>query len=154
MRYMTEQNESEKKIFWRRHEQQPAGAEISAAEALAMLRFNDDGLLPVITQCGDSGRVLMLAWMNREALNRTLTEGHMVYFSRQRQCLWRKGETSGCQQKLLALSADCDGDTLLATVAQTGAACHTSRRTCFYWLLSHDGGHFKIVSDDKNGYGD
>ena len=111
----------------------------------AALRFNHQGLLPVIAQCVDSGRVLMLAWMNREALNKTLQSGAMVYFSRSRQTLWQKGETSGNHQKLISLVADCDGDTLLATVQQTGAACHTQRRSCFYIKLSTNG--VEIIGD-------
>ena len=116
-----------------------AGTRHNLPEALAALRFDRHGLLPVVAQCAASGRVLMLAWMNREALQQTLHSGRMVYFSRQRQALWRKGDTSGNIQKLVALAADCDGDTLLATVRQTGAACHTGRPHCFYVRLSPDG---------------
>ena len=80
----------------------------------------------------------MLAWMNRTAINDTLASGEMTYYSRSRKTLWRKGETSGCRQKLLAISIDCDGDAILATVKQTGAACHTGRQSCFYVTLGKD----------------
>lgn len=100
------------------------------------LAFDDRGLIPVITQDADSGEVLMLAWANREALERTLAEGRMVYWSRSRRELWRKGDTSGHVQHLEALSMDCDGDTVLARVHQVGAACHTGERSCFYRRLT------------------
>ncbi len=94
--------------------------------------YNSQGLVPVITQDAESKEVLMMAWMNKEALDLTLETRKMTYFSRSRQSLWIKGETSGHFQKLISLSLDCDGDTLLAQVVQTGAACHTGNRTCFY----------------------
>ena len=100
------------------------------------LAFDDRGLIPVITQDADSGEVLMLAWANREALERTLAEGRMVYWSRSRHELWRKGDTSGHVQHLEALSMDCDGDAVLARVHQVGAACHTGERSCFYRRLT------------------
>ena len=100
------------------------------------LAFDDRGLIPVITQDADSGEVLMLAWANREALERTLAEGRMVYWSRSRQELWRKGDTSGHVQHLEALSMDCDGDAVLARVHQVGVACHTGERSCFYRRLT------------------
>ncbi|MGY6277255.1 phosphoribosyl-AMP cyclohydrolase [Methylomonas sp. MgM2] len=99
---------------------------------LAELPFNADGLLPAIAQQYDSGEVLMLAWMNREALLETLTSSRVCYWSRSRQRLWRKGETSGHYQSLKELRIDCDGDTLLLLVDQQGPACHTGRRSCFY----------------------
>ncbi len=101
--------------------------------------FNADGLIPVITQQHDSGEVLMLAWMNREALVQTLQSGQMCYWSRSRRELWRKGESSGQTQRLISLRLDCDGDTLLALVEQTGVACHTGRRSCFFRELTPDG---------------
>jgi phosphoribosyl-AMP cyclohydrolase len=94
--------------------------------------YNSQGLVPVITQDEANGEVLMMAWMNREALEKTLETRIVTYYSRSRQSLWVKGETSGHYQKLASLSIDCDGDTLLAKVTQTGAACHTGNRTCFY----------------------
>lgn len=102
------------------------------AAALAAIRFNEDGLVPAIAQQFDSGEVLMMAWMNAEAVHETLESGRVCYWSRSRQGLWRKGETSGQQQRLKELLIDCDGDTLLVKVDQDGVACHTGRRTCFY----------------------
>jgi phosphoribosyl-AMP cyclohydrolase len=94
--------------------------------------YNEKGLVPVITQDQKTGEVLMLAWMNEEALNLTIERKRMVYYSRSRQKLWLKGETSGHFQNLVSISIDCDGDTLLARVIQEGAACHTGNRTCFF----------------------
>jgi phosphoribosyl-AMP cyclohydrolase len=103
------------------------------AEAIAeTLAFNADGLIPAIAQQHDSGEVLMMAWMNREAVVATLTTGRVTYFSRSRQALWRKGDTSGHTQTLKAFRVDCDADTLLLLIDQVGHACHTHRRTCFY----------------------
>lgn len=104
----------------------------SLNDLLRAIRFNGDGLLPVIAQQHDTGEVLMLAWMNREALLETLATDHVCYFSRSRGKLWRKGETSGQQQRLVSAALDCDGDALLIQVDQTGPACHTGRRSCFY----------------------
>ena len=115
-----------------------AGTACDFSEALSALRFNEAGLIPTVAQCADSGRVLMLAWMSRESLLATLRGGRMVYFSRRRNCLWRKGDTSGHIQELVGLSADCDGDALLAKVRQTGPACHTGRPACFYLRLTLD----------------
>ena len=95
------------------------------------VNFNDAGLVPAIVQDAGSDAVLMLAWMNREALERTLSEGRVSYFSRSRQELWRKGDTSGNVQWASSVSLDCDGDTLLIRVEQTGPACHTGAATCF-----------------------
>jgi phosphoribosyl-AMP cyclohydrolase len=94
--------------------------------------FNADGLIPAIAQQHDTGEVLMLAWMNREALAETLRTGRVCYYSRSRQALWRKGERSGQVQVLQELRLDCDGDTILLLVDQTGVACHTGRRSCFF----------------------
>ena len=96
------------------------------------LKLNAEGLVPVIAQDHASGTVLMMAWMNSLALAETLTTGQMVYWSRSRQSLWRKGETSGQTQRVIELRIDCDGDTILALVEQTGVACHTGRYNCFY----------------------
>ncbi len=102
------------------------------ATVLDAIRFDTRGLVPCIAQAHDTGEVLMMAWMNREAAEETLATGRVCYFSRSRGGLWRKGETSGQQQRLVDLRLDCDGDTLLALVEQTGVACHTGRRSCFY----------------------
>jgi phosphoribosyl-AMP cyclohydrolase len=95
------------------------------------LRRNDAGLLPAIVQQHDTGEVLMLAWMDDEALRRTLTTGRATYWSRSRQEYWVKGETSGHRQHVKEVRLDCDGDTLLLKVDQEGPACHTGSRTCF-----------------------
>lgn len=95
------------------------------------VNFNDAGLVPAIVQDATSEAVLMLAWMNRDALERTLSEGRVSYFSRSRQELWRKGDTSGNVQWAQSVALDCDGDTLLIRVEQTGPACHTGAATCF-----------------------
>lgn len=102
------------------------------SEVLAAIRFNEDGLVPAIAQQADSGEVLMMAWMNRDAVIETLTTGRVCYWSRSRQGLWRKGETSGQAQHLKDFRVDCDGDTLLLLVDQEGVACHTGRRACFF----------------------
>lgn len=109
------------------------------------LKFNDAGLIPVVAQQFDSHEVLMMAWMNREALDETLETGRVCFWSRSRQSLWRKGESSGQIQVLKELRMDCDGDTILALVNQTGPACHTGRRSCFYNLI--DGDEVTIDSD-------
>ncbi|MWB97042.1 phosphoribosyl-AMP cyclohydrolase [Agromyces seonyuensis] len=93
--------------------------------------FNADGLLPAVIQQWDTREVLMLAWMDREALRRTLSEGRVTFWSRSRQEYWRKGDTSGHAQYVRGAALDCDGDTLLVSVEQVGAACHTGTRTCF-----------------------
>ncbi|WP_111411862.1 phosphoribosyl-AMP cyclohydrolase [Billgrantia lactosivorans] len=114
-------------------------------EVLEAVRFNDDGLIPAIAQQHDSGEVLMMAWMNREALAETLATGRVCYWSRSRGKLWRKGESSGQQQHLRGACLDCDGDTLLLQVEQTGPACHTGRRSCFYLALEN--GEARITSE-------
>ncbi len=102
-------------------------------EQLGEVTYNSDGLVPAIAQDIENGDVLMMAWMNAESLAMTLAEGRMVYWSRSRQELWRKGDTSGDRQFVREAYFDCDGDTLLFKVEQEGAgACHTGARTCFY----------------------
>lgn len=107
---------------------------------IAACKFNDTGLIPAIAQQFDNGKVLMLAWMSADSIRETLRTGHMCYFSRSRNQLWRKGETSGHVQKLIELRLDCDGDTILAMVDQVGAACHTGSYTCFFRHVGADGG--------------
>ncbi len=102
------------------------------------IRFDQDGLVPVIAQQHDSGEILMMAWMNDDALRLTLAEGQVCYWSRSRQILWRKGESSGQTQTLVDLRWDCDGDTLLVLVDQVGVACHTGRRNCFFNGIRND----------------
>ncbi|MDF2395064.1 phosphoribosyl-AMP cyclohydrolase [Pseudomonas sp. 3MA1] len=99
---------------------------------LDALPWNSDGLIAAIAQQHDSGEVLMLAWMNRRALAETLASGQVCYWSRSRQCLWRKGESSGHRQRLIEARLDCDGDAVLLQVDQHGPACHTGRPNCFY----------------------
>ncbi len=112
----------------------PSGTRIDTTpDQLDGVTFNADGLVPAIAQDVESREVLMMAWMNAESLARTLDEGRMVYWSRSRQELWRKGDTSGDRQFVREAYYDCDGDTLLFLVEQEGAgACHTGARTCFY----------------------
>ncbi len=95
-------------------------------------RLSNGELIAAIAQDAVNGEVLMLAWMNEEALNMTLETGHVTYWSRSRNSLWIKGETSGHSQKLISMSFDCDGDALLLKIEQDGAACHTGERTCFH----------------------
>ncbi|MCB1722340.1 MAG: phosphoribosyl-AMP cyclohydrolase [Chromatiaceae bacterium] len=114
------------------------GGSVPLARVLDALPWNADGLLPAIAQQYDSGEVLMLAWMNRIALDETLTTGRVCYWSRSRGRLWRKGESSGQVQMLREARIDCDGDTLLLKVDQTGPACHTGRRACFYNRIDGD----------------
>ena len=100
--------------------------------ALDQIKFDADGLVPAIAQQHDTGEVLMVAWMNRESVRISLEEGRACYWSRSRRALWRKGESSGQVQALKELRLDCDGDTVLLLVDQTGVACHTGRRNCFF----------------------
>ena len=111
----------------------------------ATLLYNDAGLVPVIAQQDETGEVLMLAWMNAAAIVRTLDTGRMTYWSRSRQAFWVKGETSGHVQELVDLRVDCDRDCLLAIVRQTGPACHTNRRSCFYTAI-RDGAEVELSS--------
>jgi phosphoribosyl-AMP cyclohydrolase len=103
------------------------------------LKYNADGLIPAIVQDDSSGEVLMMAWMNRESLQKTLETGLCTYWSRSRGKFWVKGETSGHVQKVRRISVDCDQDTLLIRVEQTGAACHENYRSCFFRDLRSDG---------------
>lgn len=107
-----------------------AEAEIDAA--LAVIKFDTQGLVPTIAQQHDSGEVLMMAWMDRDAVAETMRTGRACYWSRSRRAPWRKGDTSGHIQTLVDLRVDCDGDTLLVLVEQTGVACHTGRHNCFF----------------------
>ena len=114
--------------------------------ALERVNWNEQGLVPAIAQDSQSGEVLMLAWMNREALMLTLQEQRAVYWSRSRQALWRKGESSGHIQHVKELRIDCDADTVLLSVEQTGGiACHTGRRSCFYFR--HNSGSWEVTDE-------
>lgn len=112
---------------------------------LDALKFDERGLVAAIAQQHDTGEVLMLAWMNREAVKETLETGRICYWSRSRQSLWRKGETSGHVQRLVELRVDCDGDAILLQVDQTGPACHTGERSCFF-RAANKSGLVKIAS--------
>ncbi len=110
----------------------------------ATLRFDNNGLIPAIAQADGTGEVLMMAWMNAEAVARTLETGKVTYWSRSRQSFWVKGETSGHVQELVELRVDCDRDCLLVVVRQTGPACHTNRRSCFYTAV-RDGEEVEVM---------
>ncbi|HWR97309.1 MAG TPA: phosphoribosyl-AMP cyclohydrolase [Candidatus Methanoperedens sp.] len=105
------------------------------AGALPDLKFDANGLITAVVQDATTHEVLMVAWMNRESLQLTLQTGYTVFWSRSRQKLWKKGETSGCLQRVREVRADCDADTLLVLVDQTGPACHTGSRSCFFQPL-------------------
>lgn len=113
------------------------------------LVFNDKGLIPCIAQQDGTGEVLMMAWMNAGAVAQTLATGRVTYWSRSRQAFWVKGETSGHLQELVDLRVDCDRDCLLAIVRQTGPACHTNRRSCFY--TSVVGGETELMAPMADG---
>ena len=110
----------------------------------ATLRYDANGLIPAIAQDAANGDVLMMAWMNAEAVARTLQTGRVTYWSRSRQAFWIKGETSGHVQKLVEMRVDCDRDTLLVLIEQTGPACHTNRRSCFFTAVQ-DGHEVEIL---------
>ncbi|MHB1240687.1 MAG: phosphoribosyl-AMP cyclohydrolase [Gammaproteobacteria bacterium] len=123
---------------------------------LDQVHWNTDGLVPAIAQEAESGAVLMLAWMNREALEQTAATGHAVYWSRSRERLWHKGESSGHEQRVREIRLDCDGDTVLLRVEQQGGiACHTGRHHCFFQRL--DDGSWRtvepVIKDPREIYG-
>jgi len=111
---------------------------------LDKLKFNSDGLIPAIIQEQSTGRVLMMAWMNKEAVQKTVELGKTVFWSRSRQKYWIKGETSGHVQAVKDVAFDCDGDTLLIQVEQTGAACHEGYKSCFFRSIENEGDSFAI----------
>ncbi len=111
----------------------------------AGLKYDDKGLIPAIAQDATSGEVLMMAWMNVEAVRRTLDTGRVTYWSRSRQSFWVKGESSGHVQELVEFRFDCDRDCLLVRVNQTGPACHTNRRSCFYTAV-RDGEEVEVMA--------
>ena len=117
---------------------QPTISESAITAALSAIGFDDDGLVPAIAQSHDTGEVLMMAWMNRDAVVETLRTGRVSYYSRSRKSLWRKGESSGQVQALVDFRFDCDNDTVLLLVDQTGVACHTGRRSCFFHAVRGD----------------
>ncbi|MCQ8241274.1 phosphoribosyl-AMP cyclohydrolase [Rhizosaccharibacter radicis] len=115
----------------------------------ASLRYDAQGLVAAVAQQHDTGEVLMLAWMNRDAVAETLRTGRACYFSRSRNRLWRKGETSGQVQELVELRVDCDADAVLLLVNQTGVACHTGRRSCFFTAV-RDGRAVEIAAPERD----
>ena len=115
-----------------------APSEATISKLLDTIVFDENGLVPAIAQQHDTGEVLMMAWMNRDAVVETLKTGRSCYWSRSRRALWRKGETSGQIQALLEFRVDCDRDTILLQVDQTGVACHTGRRSCFFTAVRDD----------------
>jgi phosphoribosyl-AMP cyclohydrolase len=122
---------------------------------LAEIAFDTNGLVPAIAQQHDTGEVLMMAWMNAASVTETLATGQVTYFSRSRNRLWRKGETSGQRQRLVAFRIDCDGDTLLLLVHQDGVACHTGHRDCFFREVGVEGLReiAPVLVDPKTLYG-
>ena len=122
---------------------------------LDQITWNEDGLLPAVAQDAESGRILMVAWMNREALELTATEGRAVYWSRSRRKLWRKGEESGHIQRVGEIRLDCDGDVIVLQVEQLGGiACHTGRTSCFYRVLKDGQWHTvdPVIKDPRDIY--
>ncbi|MCH2039163.1 MAG: phosphoribosyl-AMP cyclohydrolase [Saccharospirillaceae bacterium] len=138
------------KSFFKDIELSECGRRFAAADILNQLTFNEQGLIPAIAQDATTGQVLMMAWMNSESLNYSLTNGVMTYWSRSRNTLWRKGESSGHWQHIVSMQVDCDGDALLFRVNQAGAACHTGRRHCFYFSLDAETNEFLITSNPDN----
>ena len=116
---------------------------------IKIIKFNKDGLVPAIAQQHNTGEVLMLAWMNKDSIQQTLTTNQVCYWSRSRKKLWRKGETSGNTQRLIEFRYDCDEDTILLIIDQTGAACHTGRRNCFYRVAKNESGEIETTLTEK-----
>ena len=122
-------------------------APLLLSDVIEQLAFNEQGLIPVIVQDANTLCILMFAWMNKDALLKTLATNRMTYWSRTRQKLWVKGETSGHTQRLLAMSFDCDGDAVLCQVVQQGAACHTGRPSCFYLQVEGNKQYVRVSGD-------
>ncbi len=120
--------------------------ELELTEVTEKLGFNADGLIPVITQDAKTKEVLMLAWMNKTAFEHTIDTGFVTYWSRSRNQLWIKGETSGHTQELVSMAIDCDGDSVLCLVNQKGAACHTGRKHCFYLEADIDRKKVRVIT--------
>ena len=121
-------------------EKASAGSRFALSDVLSQIPWNSQGLITAVVQQHDTGEVLMLAWMNETALRETLAVGRACYWSRTHKRLWRKGETSGNSQRVIEARLDCDGDAILLLVDQTGVACHTGRRSCFYNVIRDDQG--------------
>ncbi len=118
-----------------------------AVQFIEQLKFNEQGLIPAIVQDAETGEVLMMAWMNREALQRTIETGRATYWSRSRQKFWVKGETSGHFQEVQGVYVDCDADAVLLKVRQTGAACHEGYRTCFFRQVDAQSDSLQVVAE-------
>lgn len=129
----------------RDNERAARGSTLPWSQVRGSLKLDAAGLIPAIAQQHDTGEVLMMAWMNLEAIDETLATGRVCYYSRSRGSLWRKGETSGQVQHLREMRIDCDGDTLLLIVDQKGPACHTGRTSCFYNRV--DGDAVEVITD-------
>lgn len=136
--------------FFKDLEANAQGDNVAFDDVLEHLCFNDQGLIPAIAQQHDTGEILMMAWMNRDSLLETLERKRVCYWSRSRQALWRKGESSGHTQQLVEMRIDCDGDAILCLVDQTGPACHTNRKNCFY--MSVQGDHVITIADIPEKY--
>ena len=128
-------------------EKLPKNTTFTTADAIGKLTYNADGLIPAIAQQQDTKEVLMMAWMNKSSIEETLKTGQVCYWSRSRQCYWRKGESSGHVQTLIEMRADCDGDTLLLLVDQKGPACHTNRKNCFYISINEQ--QSQVISEPQ-----
>ena len=139
-----------KRAFFQSIENYQDATEIELAALTKELGFDSSGLMPVITQDATSKEVLMLAWMNQTALSKTLATGYVTYWSRSRNQLWVKGETSGHTQELVSLSIDCDGDAILCKVNQKGAACHTGRRHCFYLQADYEQNKIRVLGNSSS----
>lgn len=133
--------------FFHTLENLPDQTEVDLDKVLEQLYFNDDGLIPVITQDAISKDVLMFAWMNKTSLQHTLNTQKVTYWSRSRQQFWVKGESSGHTQTLVSMAFDCDGDTVLCQVKQSGPACHTGRPNCFYLKVDDEKNKVFIMGD-------
>lgn len=123
------------------------GDGIDTEKLVNNVKFNDNGLVAAIAQQWDTNEVLMMAWMSAESIRETMLHGRVVYYSRSRQTLWRKGDTSGQVQHIRDMLLDCDGDTLLLKVDQKGVACHTGRRSCFYTGYRPPTGSPEVIAD-------
>ncbi|MCQ3830289.1 phosphoribosyl-AMP cyclohydrolase [Microbulbifer elongatus] len=128
-------------------ETHPKDAPLALHDVIEQLAFNEKGLIPVITQDAQSKTVLMFAWMNKESLLATIETQRVTYWSRSREQLWVKGETSGHVQSLVSMAFDCDGDVVLCQVEQQGAACHTGRRSCFYLQVDSEQRKIWVTGD-------
>lgn len=133
--------------YFQQLENFPDKTSIKLSDIIEQLTFNEQGLIPVIAQDATSKKVLMFAWMNKSSLIKTITTKRMTYWSRSRNQLWIKGETSGHSQAVKSMTFDCDGDAILCQIDQVGAACHTGRSGCFYLDVNFEQAHVRILGD-------